>query len=41
MTPRLKKQYEEQVATRLKQDFGISNPMAKRNNRVEIILLRR
>jgi len=28
MTPRLKKQYEEQVAAKLKQDFGISNPMA-------------
>jgi large subunit ribosomal protein L5 len=28
MTPRLKKQYEQQVATKLKQEFGISNPMA-------------
>jgi len=28
MTPRLKKQYEEQVAAKLKEQFGISNPMA-------------
>ena len=28
MTPRLKKQYEEQVAGKLKERFGISNPMA-------------
>ncbi len=28
MTPRLKKQYNEQVATKLGKDFGISNPMA-------------
>lgn len=28
MTPRLKKQYNEQVVTKLKQEFGISNPMA-------------
>ncbi len=28
MTPRLKKQYEEQVASKLKEQFGIKNPMA-------------
>ena len=28
MTPRLKKQYEEQVAAKLKEQFGISNQMA-------------
>lgn len=28
MTPRLKKQYDEQVAPKLKQAFGINNPMA-------------
>ena len=28
MTPRLKKQYNEQVVAKLKQDFGIKNPMA-------------
>ena len=28
MTPRLKKQYDEQVAAKLKQQFGINNPMA-------------
>ena len=28
MTPRLKKQYNEQVVEKLKQEFGIKNPMA-------------
>lgn len=28
MTPRLKKQFEEQVAAKIKEQFGINNPMA-------------